>query len=178
MLKSLTLLIFTFSFFAVGLAESLRQANISSNNDDKITDVNKCIAPTVNITCGIHGQCNFENTECICESGYATRNLQKQCTYKQKKQLNAFLIHLFIGFTGSGCFYLGQFTIASIELVMFFIAIYLFCTTAGIDGDFKCHNLQITICIVTGSFIYWIVILIIIGTGILKDGNGIPMEPW
>ena len=86
--------------------------------------------------CSINGNCNFNiykyfklnNTEddkqphCVCNMGYSSfdiENLKSEtnilCCYKQKSQLKAFLLELFLGF-GIGHFYLGKYYIGGLKL--------------------------------------------------------------
>ena len=70
-------------------------------------------------------------THCVCVTGYVSgfkynKNLDNSlyCDYKQKKQLTAFLLELFVGF-GAGHFYRGNYLMARLKLVAFLIGIYM-----------------------------------------------------
>ena len=105
--------------------------------------------------CSEFGNCNFNiykyfklnNTEddrephCVCNMGYSSfdiENLKSEsnilCCYKQKSQLKAFLLELFLGF-GIGHFYLGKYYFASLKLclqvstcITLWCVIYFACT--------------------------------------------------
>ena len=86
--------------------------------------------------CSIYGNCNFDiykyfklnSTEddkqphCVCNMGYSSFDVQNLnsvsnilCCYKQKSQLTAFLLELYLGF-GIGHFYLGKIIYGCLKL--------------------------------------------------------------
>ena len=64
--------------------------------------------------CGGHGKCivqeaisvNQSRNQCQCEEAYTS--LKSPCDYRQKSQLVAFLLSLFLGPFGADWFYLAQ----------------------------------------------------------------------
>ena len=95
--------------------------------------------PITKVDCGNNTKCDIENMECedktlnrncTCKEGYFpnfnNETDAKYCEIKQKKQLTAFLLELFVGF-GAGHFYRHEYLMASLKLVAFFIGIYLIC---------------------------------------------------
>ena len=71
--------------------------------------------------------CKDNNQTCTCKKGFATLGSEeKYCDIKQKKQLTAFLLELFVGF-GAGHFYRHHYLMASLKLVAFVFGIYVIC---------------------------------------------------
>ena len=100
--------------------------------------------------CSIYGNCNFKifdyfkenNTEedrlphCECNMGYTSFDITQLkssnnilCCYKQKGQLTAFLLEMFLGF-GIGHFYIGNYYFGALKLVVqVFLCILFWCVT-------------------------------------------------
>ena len=105
------------------------------------------------LKCSIYGNCNYQLFEyynnysdngikivCECNKGYSSYDIDNKltssdiyCCYSKKSQLTAFFLELFIGF-GSGHYYLGNITFATIKLL---IQIFL-CVGAGCVTYFSC----------------------------------------
>ena len=104
------------------------------------------------LKCSIYGNCNYKLFQyysnytkepeiiCECNKGYSSFDIDNQltssdiyCCYSKKSQLTAFFLELFIGF-GSGHYYLGNITFATIKLL---IQIFL-CVGAGCVAYFSC----------------------------------------
>ncbi len=137
------------------------------------------------VDCYSNGVCDPQANVCVCNSGYTTSN----CSYKQKKQLTAFLLQLFLGKFGAGHFYLGNINLAVGQLVLSLSTCILPCilmllikcmmdnnsdNSCGVmtAGVAQCLTAIITLAIIG----WWIAELILIGTGTRTDGNGMPME--
>ena len=127
-------------------------------------------------------------TACICDFGFTTFPLDSipQCNYKQKKQLVAFLLELFIGF-GGGHFYTERYVEASLKLVSFLFGIYIICLfplSAKCVSD-KCDSDVLVIFVscfyylcAIGLATWFIYDLVMFGSNTYKDGNGIDLLPW
>ena len=105
---------------------------------------------TEKYACSVYGNCNFkifdyfkENStaedkqpHCECNMGYSSYDIEKLksennilCCYKQKGQLTAFLLEMFIGF-GVGHFYLGNIIFGVIKLcIQVFLCTLFWCVT-------------------------------------------------
>lgn len=79
--------------------------NISLQNDHEYIDENlnadDCRS---DIDCNSNGICSSVTGQCRCDIGYTTYDSKDgtQCNYKQKFQMNAFLLSLFLGEFGAG----------------------------------------------------------------------------
>jgi hypothetical protein len=101
------------------LLEEEEQAESSTFN---CTDDNCTIA---NTNCSETKDAEGIYHNCWCLEDYADSKTKK-CEYKQKKQLTAFLLELFVGF-GAGHFYRHDYLMASLKLVAFVFGIYVIC---------------------------------------------------
>ena len=141
--------------------------------------------------------CNLENGNCTeyddnkghyfcnCHSGYTTYPYDNkiQCNYKQKSQLKAFLLELFLCY-GAGHFYIHNYKLAIPKLIVFAFFYYLFIglriiTKAKEENKFA----NLIICIgagVTflGLLVWQIVDLVFFGRNKYHDGNDIPLLNW
>ena len=131
-------------------------------------------------------------THCVCITGYVTgsdynKNLKDiYCDYKQKKQLNAFLLELFVGF-GAGHFYRGNYLMASLKLVAFLFGIYIIClfplTAKWISDCCDCDCLVVLVSIffylaACGLAFWFIFDLVYFGKNKYKDKNDVPLLNW
>ena len=110
------------------------------------------------IGCSIYGNCGYNLTKyynpneseenkkakCICNIGYSSYDVDvgygttTKCCYKQKSQLTAFLLEVFIGF-GAGNFYLGNYYMGVIRIIVqVSVCFLLFCT-----AYFACNREEI-----------------------------------
>jgi len=91
-----------------------------------VLDTIVCHDPTV--TCHGHGTCE-DHYGCRCDSGYTTHKAENgtMCNYKQKSQMTAFLLTLFLGEFGAGRFYVGQTVTAVIKLLLIVCGCCLTC---------------------------------------------------
>lgn len=68
--------------------------------------------------CNNEGFCDTSTGVCKCDDHYINSHDGTQCTYKQKQQLTAFLLHFFLGYFGAGEFYVGNNGLAAGQLVL------------------------------------------------------------
>jgi TM2 domain-containing membrane protein YozV len=148
-------------------------------------------APTNNpsISCVDNSACNYDGTctkdgSCKCNSGYATHEPDDntQCNYKQKKQLTAFLLQIFLGYYGAGHFYIGRIGLAIGELLLSFGGCFIGCLLvpcfmANAEGATLIAGV-INFLTATASFGWWLANTIIFGLNNFKDGNGVPLQSW
>jgi hypothetical protein len=138
--------------------------------------------------CSYRGRCNDMQTYCICNDGYITFGVtDKQCNYKQKETLIAFLLEFFLGVPGgAGYFYLGQTYMGVGQLLLFWVGLIPLCLltcclVAGSEGGavagMCCAYLYIFLWGIATSG-WWIAALVTIGTGKITDGHGAPIKMW
>jgi len=135
-----------------------------------------------------YGTCETKEI-CLCKKGFASApKLSKgiACAYKQKKQLTAFFLELFV--IGAGHFYRGVILVGVFKLffIIFFPCSFLFLVFLGIivESDIKSQNCFLISSIVV-SFIYVSVIIAWYLYDVINfakndyfDGNGVPLEAW
>ena len=133
---------------------------------------------------------------CSCLDGYITvpypQDSYSYCSFKQKKQLIAFLLELCIGF-GAGHFYRYDFIMASLKFICFAIGITFICIFPKMakyiaDQHFDCLAILLSIfyyIYVTGLAFWYIWDLVYFGNNDYKDytyeseiGQGIDLQPW
>lgn len=133
------------------------------------------------------GNCTSKNV-CECPSGYVNypRDKDNLCSYKQKKQLTAFLLELFLPF-GVGHLYIGRvfFGITKMIIVTAPVTICTF-TFLGILISDKFLSGGNSSMLTVGSVL---IFLIVGGIWFISDaamfilnrypdGHGIPLKPW
>jgi len=164
-----------------------RLVNRTIELDYKLSNFNCTFAPD---DCSNHGSCNLLGTECICDSDYTTfDSIDKQCDYKRKSQLTAFLLSFFFGVFGAGRWYIGDILIGSIKVCT--IWGLTCCGTCGIALCFNTKNENSDKCVISCWRLFvslfmlcWYIADIIIfatlksGSTVLVDGNGIELKPW
>lgn len=144
--------------------------------------------------CHSSGQCAIGGDGdwyCICHDGYATYPLPDvddpedpliYCNYRQKRQMLAFALSLTIGGSGADRWYLGLYLTAALKMGCTFGlgCCCMCCCATTFNGKFDCWPLVACYaCFVfTGTFIWCIYDIIMIGTNSLSDGNGVELEPW
>ena len=151
---------------------------------------------TKNSDCG-EWNCNLDNGNCTeyddnkghyfcnCHSGYTTYPYDNdiQCNYKQKSQLKAFLLELFLCY-GSGHFYVHNYKLAIPKLIVFVFFYYLFIALRIITKAKEENKLaNLIICIGAGvtflGLLTWQIIdLVNFGRNKYNDGNNIPLRKW
>lgn len=146
--------------------------------------------------CG-HGVCVMtlgRKLECICDAGFMTTPDSGPCEQHQKSQGVAFILQLFLGFFGAGCFYLGGSWLASAWVCLLFgafafcVAPVVACVTQGLfrpccgdQADKCCPKIPPATAACCFGFlqcvgaIVWLVSLVEIGSDCHVDG--IPCIP-
>ena len=181
---------------------SLFVAQISANIDkaDKFYELKESKRVLIEcdpfLTCSGKGNCtNYTNVDqnnftllCNCEPGYTTiaNTTFTLCNYKQKKQLNAFLLELLLCF-GAGHFYLERYTFAGLKLAAFVYGVLMVCLiplTTNLVSD-KCNSDSVVIAFTCFYYIcalglsFWFVWDIVnFGLNNYKDGNEMSLMPW
>jgi hypothetical protein len=139
--------------------------------------------------CSYRGRCDISQTKCICDDGYITfGKTDKECNYKQKETLVAFLLEFFLGLeSGAGYFYLGQTDMGIGQLVLFWLGFipfcFIVCCSIGSSDTNKggvgiCCAYLYAFALIFAIIGWWIAALVTIGTGKVTDGNGAPIKPW
>ena len=146
-------------------------------------------------SCKNESYCNMEHTfcsdeekeKCSCYKAYIYNNdTDKQCDYKQKKQLTAFLLELFVGF-GAGHFYRGKYLVASLKLVAFIFGIYIIClfpltakcVSDCCDSDCLVILVSIFFYLCACGLAFWFIFdLVNFGKNNYKDKNGYKLYSW
>ena len=161
-----------------------KQTQITITKNDNYTFAitkEKCTVANCN------GKCTSKDI-CTCEDGYLNfkSNSPIYCSYKQKSQLAAFLLELFLPF-GIGHLYVGRtlFGITKMIIVTSPVTICLF-TFLGIlvsdkflsggNSSLFCIGFVFVFSII--GIIWWIADLVIFGTNNYLDGNNLPLQEW
>ena len=157
--------------------------------------------------CGEHGKCikhiisaNETRNQCQCEETYIS--LEKPCDYKQKRQLVAFLLSLFLGPFGADWFYLSQnrapYIGIGVTKLLFSIWPIVLCCTATCStcmaGRFRmnyelrmnstcvtilgCCICCICVILILGPGVWWIADFARILAGTFPDGNSQDLFPF
>ena len=140
-----------------------------------------CFPPIYNIT---------ENVDCKCDSGYVTFECPPsiQCCYKQELRFEIVVLTLFFGLLGVPYFILGSVGLGVGILIPSFCG--LCCVKISKKrienqriGEKEATDYCINIIgklMISVSFIWWLVVLIMLAAGIEKinDKNGVPIGPW
>ena len=152
---------------------------IESNDDE----TNKVLVVCNKYTCPKNrGICN-ENNECICIKGYDTIDDLSRgdfyCNYRKKSKLIAFLLEFVLGF-GSGHFYLGRTTLATIKMIYTSLTCLIFCQFHSIQKitELKRFATPLETTLLVGWAAWQILDGVLIGFGFLKDRNGYELRGW
>ena len=128
------------------------------------------------------GECNDKN-ECVCIKGYdSVDNLSLgdfYCNYKKKSKLIAFLLEFILGF-GSGYFYMGKTTLATIKMIYTSLTCLMFCQYHSIRKitELKRFVIPLERILLVGWAIWQILDGILISFSFYKDGNGYELRNW
>lgn len=125
------------------------------------------------LNCSSHGNCNYFGTACICDSKYVTHDASPgvYCNYAQKDRALPFAIEFVFGWeTGAGYFIMGYDGYGAGQLVLFWGSIIFLCFALGTNAW---PVVVISVIGLVASFGWWIASVVIIGTGSLKDQNGV-----
>ena len=187
MLK-LFFLIYFYSF-----AKSVSSLNISinmTNNASNNTDNSSIPCDSnANYTNCNNGTCNNLTQACDCNKGYMnTENngLQFPCAYKQRKQLDTFLLEMMLGF-GAGQFYSLRYLHGALKFIAYLLGIISIClfpyTLSKSYEMFTSKIVAFTIafsyCFLAVGFAVWYIYdLIMIKNNRYIDGNGFPLLSW
>jgi hypothetical protein len=140
----------------------------------------------------------------VCDDGYITpKDGGAACSYKQKDQLTAFLLHFFLGEFGAGMWYAGQYGQAAGQLVLGLSTIGTgvawtvvsgcagACGTMAHDEESNC--LAVTACGCCGlsaalgavwattglaTFAWWLADDVLFGLNKIKDQHGEKLKAW
>jgi len=130
-------------------------------------------------TCNDHGRCSINPAklgECVCDNGYTTQDSNSQCGYKQKPQVGAFLLELFLGGFGAGYFYVGLIGLGVGQLILTVVGTCIIGSLAK-----TCENPILGalagLCSVAG-FGWWLYAVIMFGLNNISDSNGINLKSW
>ena len=157
--------------------------NCKENNTYKCAIQNMKCDDTVNLTnCTCKDDSFYPNFDDGVKANY--------CELKQKKQLVAFLLELFVGF-GAGHFYRKGYLMASLKLVAFFIGIYLICLfplaakciSDGCDSDCGVIVISIIFYLYALGLAFWYIWdLVYFGKNkyddLSNEGTPIKLKPW
>ena len=128
------------------------------------------------------GVCNEEN-ECICIRGYDTvDDLSKgdfYCNYKKKSKLITFLLEFVIGY-GSGHFYIGNVSLATIKMIYTSLACLLFCQFNSIKKITEIKKVAVPLerVLLLGWIAWQLIDGLLIFFGYYKDRNGHELRGW
>jgi TM2 domain-containing membrane protein YozV len=170
--------------FRKNSTESIEQNQVANMTTSLFSQTVNCtIYGSYSETCDYNGICRSDET-CKCDDGYITfpSNHYPYCNYKQKNQLVAFLLELFLGYFGVGEFYIGQNGIAIVQLVLSLVGICIvplimgflgaLCGGEGLAGLLATIS---AVAVVLTTFGLWLAYTILIGTGMQNDSNGAPL---
>ena len=152
---------------------------INSKDDEtqkKLVICNKYTCPKT------RGVCN-ENNECICIAGYETIDDLTlgdfYCNYRKKSKLFAFLLEFVLGF-GSGHFYMGHTTLATIKMIYTSITCLLFCQYESIKVITELKRVLVPLerILLCGWAAWQIIDGLLICFNFYKDGNGYELRGW
>jgi len=133
------------------------------------------------------------NNSCFCNKGYANvegKNISNSvCSYKQRKQIIAFLLELFLCFVGAGHAYIGHYSISLLKFILMVLwplvwvcVFFDWIKDQEENEENKCTLLTLKKVI---PFVYmcllgvWVIVdLVIFGLNIFTDRNVVPLESW
>mmetsp|Transcript_75535 Transcript_75535/g.120135 ORF Transcript_75535/g.120135 Transcript_75535/m.120135 type:complete len:245 (+) Transcript_75535:17-751(+) len=137
------------------------------------------------IDCNAHGRCSYDSTYCVCDIGYTTYAAPNgtECNYKQKYQMNAFLLSLFLGGFGAGRYYVGDYVLATVKLLLIFVGCYIACIT--MMSGYGTDNSSLLVCGYCVLFCsactlgVWVIVdIVLFACNDIPDGNGVALAPW
>ena len=178
--RNLVLLTFLLSmcFFVVAVkALPITTQKIAANNISTTTAPSNVWECKTTADCTFHGHCDADKKFCICDSGYVNYN----CSYKQKKQLSAFLLHtIFLGLIGAGEFYVENYYLGAIQagLFVFGVPAVSFFAKSKKETWYEMSSGIIGVLMLLGSASSWIADMFDFGRNEIYDGNGQPLDPW
>eukprot|EP01097_Dermamoeba_algensis_P007503 TRINITY_DN4738_c0_g1_i1.p1 TRINITY_DN4738_c0_g1~~TRINITY_DN4738_c0_g1_i1.p1 ORF type:complete len:201 (-),score=4.10 TRINITY_DN4738_c0_g1_i1:158-760(-) len=188
-LRGGALLFFLFFCYIISPCQSRRLSgrdiSQSSNSTDFPTSpsANFTVTPsttqapvyTCPANCSGGGTCDTSSGQCICFPDYTMYD----CSYHKKSRLTAFLLSFFLGLFGVDRFYLGFKWQAALKLLLGILICCTCCTTLFFYKSTRNRDswgffIALFWCVINlATFCWWLLDLIIIGTGQLGDDNGV-----
>lgn len=126
--------------------------------------------------CDYNGKCIADGT-CKCDNGYITwpANNPVGCNYKQKSQLVAFLLSLFLGsFSGAGEWYLNNTMMGLVQVLLCWTCIPVACLCGAATNSEACIG-GMSGAQTLAVIVLWLYLWISIIDGTRNDGNGAPL---
>jgi len=189
-------------FFLTIISINLIYTNSLSITKKTLTDLtnNSITSPNVNYFSAQMPNCNVKtcirkfgkcqsDILCVCAEGYAhvpkvTNGIA--CSYKQKRQITAFLLELFI--MGAGHIYRGSIILGVLKIlfVVLFPCMLLYLVFLGIivESDIKSQtcfligSIVVTVLYLFGVIIWYLYDVINLGLNKYTDGHGVPLQHW
>lgn len=131
--------------------------------------------------CNYNGFCGTHN-QCRCFSNYVTHDSATGCNYHQKSRLTAFLLELFLGEFGAGWFFLGRIDFAVLILVLTVVLACCFKPAYYSMKESNENGMAVAACLACGVgltiFALWLHGMIMTGTGLATDSNGVAVGDW
>lgn len=136
--------------------------------------------------CSKNGFC--ERGKCSCFFGYVTTKDSNgfSCNYKQKIQVTAFILELFLGF-GMGHYYSERFAHATLKLLALIVGItsiclyplFMKCIQRNEANDYLYCSVSCLFYLIAMGLAFLIIYdLMMFGLNKYNDGKGIPLKSW
>ncbi|MDA0713289.1 MAG: hypothetical protein O2897_04800 [bacterium] len=172
MLKQKSLLLFSL-FITTAIANAVPVQGVNATNTPAALESVAEFSCASDRDCNFNGRCDVETGNCYCQSGYG----EADCSYKEKKQLAAFLLHFFLGLEfGVGHFYAGNDGMGAGELVLFWGSALL--TGCGVRSKVSTWATVVGSLGFLGSIGWWIADTVRFGQNKIDDGDGHKLESW
>ena len=123
---------------------------------------------------------------CQCYRGYISWYELNTCNYEQRTKQTAFILSFFIGMFGADWFYLSRenaaYVVAGIMKTIFSLGcvigwLIIIRKSKKKEESILVHQVVVTILTLI-IFIWWITDWLRILTGVFRDGNNAPLQPW
>ena len=136
-----------------------------------------------------NGTCNNLTQICDCKKGFInTENngLTFPCAYKQRKQLDTFLLEMMLGF-GAGQFYSLRYSHGALKFTAYLFGIISIClfpytlnkTYEKFSSKIIAFAIAFFYCFLAVGFAIWYIYdLVMIKNNRYSDGNGFPLLSW
>jgi hypothetical protein len=125
--------------------------------------------------------------QCVCNKGWESLSSHPiKCCYKQKNQLDAFMLEFFVGF-GCGHFYINRNKTAITKLIccvcFCFYCYFMAICVGSNDQDKEASLVQKIMYIVmvvnlVAYVVWWFMDVILFGFNMYLDGNSVQLNPW
>ena len=139
--------------------------------------------------CDARGVC--VSNACRCDDNYVTHPADHYpaCNYKQLARTGPFVCHLFVGsFTGCGAWMASNDEWGLASLLTFWVPVVFICCIACAIitmEDRADAGTCVTMCGYCFAVLWllavvalWVALLVLIGSGALKDGHGVSLGDW